>query len=443
MIQSFKSFIKKEKLFNVDNHILLAVSGGVDSVVMTGLFESSGFNYAIAHCNFHLRGKESDKDAMFVESIAKEKNVAFYLKDFETKSYAATHKISIQMAARELRFNWFEKLIKEQGYSFYATAHQQDDQIETFFINMIRGTGISGLHGILPKQGNLIHPMLFTNRKDIENFAAQNKILYRTDSSNNRTDYTRNKIRNVLLPIINEINPEYVSTFTSNIERFRQAELIYYQRINFLAKNLISKNDNRITISIRGLDELEPKETLLFELISPYGFNFSDIKNIVNALQKPSGQIFKSKSHTLYKDREYLVIEPENFQTSNREVYQIDSGNTQIKEPLRLTINIRESNPVINFNTDKNNACFDADKVTFPLKLRKWEKGDFFYPLGMENRKLLSDYFIDNKISLPDKEKAWILTSEDQIIWIVGHRIDNRFKISSSTRNELKIQVLE
>lgn len=440
MIQSFRSFINNESLFNENDRILLAVSGGVDSMVMAELFDNSSYQFAIAHCNFHLRGKESDDDAKFVENLARKKNVPFYLKNFDTKDYAAIHKISIQMAARQLRFSWFDDLLKDFGFSYYATAHQQDDQIETFFINLIRGCGISGLHGILPKQGKLIHPMLFTNRRNIENFANQNEIVYRTDSSNIRSDYTRNKIRNVLLPIINEINPEYISTFTGNIERLCQVEMIYNQQINHLRENLITENDNQVRISIHRLQELEAKETLLFELISPYGFNISDVKNILDVLPKPSGRIFLSKSHKLYKDRKYLIIEPEMSQITERKEYFIPQGVSEIVDPIRLKLTYCEMHPEFRFAHDNMIASLDADKVSFPLKLRRWEKGDYFYPLGMENKKLLSDFFIDQKLSIPEKEKIWIITSGDQILWIIGGRIDNRFRITSSTRNIIRIQ---
>jgi tRNA(Ile)-lysidine synthase len=439
MIQQFKSFIQDQKLFSKDNRILLAVSGGIDSVVMSELFDKCGFSYGIAHCNFGLRGTESDEDAKFVQNLAEGKRVEFHSEMFNTKAFAREQKISIQVAARQLRMNWMSNLLDQFGYDYYATAHHQDDQIESFFINLFRGTGISGLHGILPKQGKLIHPMLFTNRENIGNFAKKNKLAYREDSSNLKNDYTRNKIRHQLIPVIKKLNPEYTEIFTENVERLQQTELIYLQQINAVASRVIMKEDGLIKISLRLLSALEPVESYLFEFLSPYDFNISDVKNILAALNGKSGKMFLSKSHRIFKDRDYLILEKLSDKEPKREKFQIHKGTLNIFEPLNLEINLFEKSPDFKYNSDKNQAYLDADKVIYPLMIRKWEKGDYFYPIGMNHKKLLSDFFIDHKFPIPEKEKTWLLTSGEQVVWVIGHRIDNRYKITPGTQHILSI----
>jgi tRNA(Ile)-lysidine synthase len=443
MVQSFKYFIDTEKLFIPEDKILLSVSGGIDSVVMTELFEKCGWNYAIAHCNFNLRGIESDDDALFVESIAKKNKVEFFMNSFNTKQFASQQKISIQMAARKLRISWFENLIDQHGYKYYATAHHQDDQIETFLINLIRGTGISGLHGILPRQERLIHPMLFTNRMNTEKFALENKIDFRIDSSNFQSDYTRNKIRHHLIPVIKEINPEYIETFTENIERFRQAEAIYSQQIQKVVSQIITKEGERVKFSIPLLSELEHVETYLYEILVPFGFHFTDVKNIIGSFQKQSGKKFFSKTHHLFIDRNLLIVEKIKIPGLEQKEYKIPFGTQGISKPLKMNFNFIDRTPGFEYSDNKNHAYLDSRKLSFPLHIRKWRRGDSFCPLGMKQKKLLSDFFVDNKISIPDKEKIWLLISGGQIAWIVGQRIDDRFKITPETQNILKIQFEE
>ena len=440
MVQQFENFIWQNELFKPDDAILLSVSGGIDSMVMTRLFEICGFNYAITHCNFQLRGKESDGDALFVEKLSKKNKVKFHLENFDTKKYAEQHKISIQMAARQLRINWLENLMDQYGYSFYATAHHKDDQIETFLINLLRGTGISGLHGILPRQGRLIHPMLFTSRNEIEKFAKKNKIRFREDSSNLRSDYTRNKIRHQLLPVIKEINQEYTEIFTENIERLRQAETIYFQQINSVASQLITKESDQIKISIRLLNALESVDTYLYEFLSLYEFNYSDVKSILSSLSKQSGKMFLSNSHRLFKDRDYLIIEKIKGLDPNEKYYEIQEDTREIIFPIKIEFDLILKKLDFKFTSNKNQVFLDNDKLVYPLLIRKWQKGDYFYPLGMKNKKLISDFFIDNKLSIPEKEKIWFLTSGDQVVWIIGHRIDNRFKVTPETQNVLTVK---
>ena len=440
MVRQFENYIRQNQLISPNDSVLLAVSGGIDSMVMTRLFELSEFNFAIAHCNFRLRGIESDDDASFIENYSKIKNIKFHSELFDTKAFAGQHKISIQMAARQLRVNWLEKLSELHGYSFYATAHHKDDQIETFFINMLRGTGISGLHGILPIQGRLIHPMLFTNRKEIEKFARKNNIQFRQDSSNQRSDYTRNKIRNQLLPLIREINPQYDKILTENIYRLKQAETVYFQQIKSAESKVVFTDEKLVKIPIQRLLTLEPIETYLYEFVAPYNFNFSDVKNIVNALNKQSGKQFLSKTHRLIKDRDYLIIEKiEEEPFIGR--YEVFRQTSELLVPLRIEFNLKTIPPNFKNNENPDQAYIDAEKLTYPLEIRKWEKGDYFYPLGMNRKKLISNFLIDNKFSLLEKERIWLLSSAGQVVWVIGQRIDNRFKVTDATQNFLCIQV--
>lgn len=440
MIQQFFNFIANESLLQPTNKILLAVSGGIDSVVMVELFSQAQLNYSIAHCNFSLRGKESDEDETFVKDLANQKGVEFFTRKFDTKKYAIDHSLSIQMAARDLRNAWLEEILGQKDFVYYATAHHLDDQIETFFINLLRGTGISGLHGIKPKTGNLIHPMLFTYRKDIEEFAKQEKIAFRVDSSNIKTDYTRNKIRHELIPVIAGINENYKDIFTGNIQRLKQNEEVYRQYISIVSGQLVSRVEDNTKISIKDLIKYQPATTFLYEMIVPYGFNSSQSADIIESIGLTTGKQFYSKTHRLVIDRDYIIVQ-ESAQAQDS-IILIKEETDEINHPIKLQISRLKIKPDFFISKNLKIAMLDAEKLTFPLKIRKWKKGDYFYPLGMENKKLVSDFFIDNKFSIIDKENTWIMTSEDKIVWIIAHRIDNRFKITDSTNQiiEFKLQ---
>ena len=435
MLERFIRYINENELIRENGKVLLAVSGGIDSVIMTELFKLSGVGYAIAHCNFHLRGMESDEDALFVEALSKENGVEFHLIEFDTYGFATKNKISIQMAARQLRVSWLEKIVEQYGYQCYATAHHQDDQIETLMINLLRGCGISGLHGILPKTGKLIHPMLFANRMEIEAFAKKNNILFREDSSNLKNDYLRNKIRHNLIPVLMEIEPGFQKIFTENIERFQQVENIYLQQIQWVKSKLAREENDQILISIKSLQTCNPMETYLFEIVSDYGFNFSQVKDIVLSLNKQYGKKYFSKSHMLVKDREFLIIEKKVTSESELLEYKIEREICRITNPINLELENCTNDPAIFNNKNKNLAFLDRDKLVYPLKIRKWEKGDSFYPLGMKGKKLISDYMVDGKFSIAEKKKIWLLISGDQIVWIIGQRIDDRFRITPQTKN--------
>ena len=443
MIVKFRKFLQENDLFNPSDTILLSVSGGIDSMVMTHLFHRTGFSIAIAHCNFTLRGRDSAEDEQFVEEYAKSKQIRFHSTRFQTKQHARSHNISVQMAARKLRREWCEQLLQEHDYSYYATAHHLNDQTETFFINLFRGTGIAGIHGILPKKGKLIHPMMFTWKKDIIRYARVNRVPYRLDKSNLKTDYERNTIRHKVIPVLKEINPDFEVIMSQNIQHFRNAEYIYRQQIEKVSREIVEDLNSKKRIQISKLEQLKMARTYLYEILIEFDFNIAVINDIFRTLSAESGKMFHSPTHRLIIDRGFLLIEKTENSTNEKKAYEINDIESDIKEPLPLSLTQVSKSAIDSIPEDPAVAMIDMDLLTFPLILRKWEKGDFFYPLGMNNRKLLSDFFIDSKFSIFQKENTWLLTSQGAIIWVIGHRIDNRFKITEKTRSILRIDLLE
>ncbi|MES2591433.1 MAG: tRNA lysidine(34) synthetase TilS [Bacteroidota bacterium] len=439
MVTSFLHYIQKENLFKIDEKILLTVSGGIDSVLMCELFHKAGLSFGIAHCNFQLRAEESDTDEEFVEALAEKYDVPFHCTSFDTKAFAKKNKLSTQVAARELRYQWFEEIREQYQYQYIATAHHQDDSIETFFINFIRGTGISGLHGILPKQGIIIRPMLFTAKQEIETYVKKHKIKYREDSSNASDKYVRNKIRHQVIPVLKELNPSLENTFTTTIEHLRAVESIYKKDIESKRLKAVKQGETGITISIEQLKKLQPISTYLYEFLKPFHFNASTVNEIIAALDGESGKQYFSASHRLIKDRALLLIEPivKNgaIEGESPRAFPIKkSQKAFINEELELNFKILKKSPDTVLQTPNTIAALDFDKLEFPLHVRKWQQGDAFHPLGMKGKKKLSDFFIDKKLSLKQKENTWLLTSADKIVWIIGLRMDERFKITEKTQ---------
>lgn len=441
MQKKFISYIKDEHLFNPKDKILLATSGGIDSVVMCHLFHSTGLQFAIAHCNFQLRDKESEEDEQFVKQLALAYNVPFHHIRFNTKEYVNKNKLSTQVAARELRYEWFEKIRIENNYHSIATAHHQGDVIETFFINLIRGTGISGLRSIVPKQGNIIRPLLYTTRKEILAYAKDHQIGYREDSSNASDDYLRNKIRHHLIPVLNELSPAAESSITYSIDKLRDAEAIYRQSIEDVRSSICVKKNNTIRISIAELKKLNPVSTYLFELLKPYGFNSAVTTGILGILDGEPGKEFFSSSNRLVKDRDFLLIEP--FSTiETPAVYFISKDQVDLQTPqLNLEFYHKPYSAEMSLLKTDDTALIDEDKLQFPLTIRKWKAGDTFYPLGMKGKKKLSDFFIDKKLSLIEKENTWLLCSGEEIVWVIGMRLDERFKVTFQTKNIFQLKL--
>ena len=441
MVKSFQNYISANELFDKNDAIVLAVSGGIDSVVLLELMVNLKYRVGVAHCNFHLRGQESDGDEAFVRSLAEKYDLPFFVQDFDTKGFADEKGISIQMAARELRFDWFEEIRQNHGYYWIALGHHRDDVIETFFINLSRGTGIKGLAGIKPKSGKLVRPLLFASRKEIFDYCTANSLSYREDSSNAKTTYLRNKLRHRILPVFQELNPRFSQNMVENIERLSQVEQIYRNSIVDAKQDCAYQNDKEVYISISKLKKYMPVTTYLFEFIHPYGFSSSDIDEIINALDGSSGKLFYSATHRLLKDREHLIISQ--IEEPTLGLYYIDEGTELITEPLRLSFKVIRKAALKKIEKAAHFAYLDYDKLNFPLILRHWRKGEYFMPFGMTGLKKISDFFIDRKMSIVEKEQSWILASDEHPVWIVGQRSDNRYRVREDTQRILVVEMME
>ncbi len=439
MLNQLIQNIKQKQLFEPSQKVLLAVSGGIDSMVLLHLFEKSGFDYGIAHCNFQLRGNESDLDEEFVKKQVLIHGVPAYFETFETKEYANIHGISIEMAARELRYEFFEKVRIKNGFDFIATAHHQDDLIETFFLNLSRKTGIKGLTGIKEKAGKIIRPLLFAGRSEIENYAGKNYIEFREDSTNSEVVFKRNFLRHKILPLFSELNPSFKKNILSSIENLKNAEQVYSGSLHSERRGVVSENKNETVINIEKLQKTSFPNILLFEILSAFNFNKTVVDEIIKSFSTESGKQFFSKTHRAVKDRKELFVSP--IKDNETKIFYVENDDIELFEPLDIVI---ERLPADGFQITKkpNIACLDSDEIEFPLLIRKWKQGDYFQPLGMTGFKKASDFFIDQKIPIHEKENIWILCSGKKIIWIMGHRIDNRFKITSKTINVLKIEIL-
>ncbi len=437
MLADLQNFIESEKLFNPStDRVLLAVSGGADSVVMTELFSQTGYRFAIAHCNFGLRGKESDDDEAFCESLARRHKVMFLTRRFDTGKYAVENKMSIQAAARKLRYAFFHECLEKEKFSYAATAHHKNDVLETMLINFTRGTGIAGLHGILPKQGHLIRPMLFASRHEIETHAAMQGIAFRVDSSNSSEKYMRNKIRMRVIPILEEINPSIERTAVHVSKNLYAAEQILKNHLADVKKRTVKQKGKKVYISIRKLKELHPVKAYLFEFIREYGFNAHTIENIAEAIgEKQSGKKFISETHLLVKDRNDLIISEQKYTSEDSPEIGISKKMSRISKPLALSFKKEKVTKKFVIPPGRNTACLDLNQLKFPLTLRKWNFGEWFIPLGMGGKKKISDYLVDNKVPVNEKSEIWVLASGNNIVWLVGHRIDDRYKITPQTKN--------
>jgi tRNA(Ile)-lysidine synthase len=440
MTEQFIKYISDNNLFSQGELILLGVSGGIDSMTLADLFRKSGFNFGIAHCNFKLRGEESDADELFVGNYARKHDIPFHAISFDTKLHAKNNGISVQMAARDLRYDWFRKLMSEYAYTKIAVAHHADDNIETFFLNLARGTGLNGLCGMPVKNNDIIRPLFFAARQEISNYALKNNIDYREDSTNAVDKYARNMVRLNIIPQLERINKAFKQTMFSNIE--------YLRLIQFFVENEIKKISHDICffklgvqyININKLKSIPYINLFLYYILKDYGFKNDIINKIATSLDAASGKQFKSHSHTIVKDRDYLIV-AQNPDENNLTQYIITVDDTDMNFPIPLSFEIIKNAATLQIDKSANCAQFDFDKLAFPLILRKWRHGDSFIPYGMKGRKKLSNFFSDNKYSLIDKERQWILTSGNEIIWIVGRRIDNRFKIDHHTQHVYCIKI--
>lgn len=489
MFNRFKEYVENNKLFKKNDKLLVGVSGGIDSVVLVQLIDQLKMDYAIAHCNFKLRGSESDADEAFVSGLANHLKVPFFSQSFNTEVVARQEGISIEMAARDLRYAWFEEIRSKNKFNWIVVGHHQDDLIETFMLNMSRGTGIRGLSGIKNVSGKVVRPMLFASRSEINDYAVQRSLIYRTDSSNRDQTIPRNKIRLNIIPLFEEINPAFRKNVVRTIDNLSATEKIYLSAIGMARNELVSTAIHGTLISIKKLVNLETPSAFLFELISPYGFNNDQVNDIVKALEGQSGTTFLSGTHRLIVDREYLIINdlskaapsvepssapkerkprPKQLEVSEAkpgksvrktevarptvevvapsvtsadgEVILLEKKPYEVVSPVRLKITVERYTPGTPIPDSPNMAVFDYFKLNGQLSLRRWHAGDAFNPLGMKGFKKVSDFFIDEKLSIPEKERTWILCTGTQIAWLVGHRIDDRYKVNPITRMVLKVE---
>lgn len=437
--QRIVAFISKHKLLTSISKVIVGVSGGADSIALLHFLHQNGYECIAAHCNFHLRGEESNRDEQFVREFCRNLQIPVEITEFETERIARENKISIEMAARELRYRWFEELRILHSADEICVAHHRDDSVETLLLNLIRGTGIRGLTGIAPRNGHIVRPFLGVNRSEIEEYILQNSLTFVNDSTNTETVYLRNKIRLEILPKLEEINPSVRDTIERTSDNLRSVEQIYLAEIEKQQTSIVTTNEGKILISIPKLLLFAHPSTLLFELLQPCGFNRTVCEEIFASLRGIPGKTFHSTEYTLVKDREELIIKKK--EEIHAIEFWIEKSTDAIYQPIELrfqTIEIAD----LTFKKAKNIAYFDFDKLVFPLKLRRWQQSDWFIPFGMTGKKKVSDYFSDRKFNLLQKEEAWLLCSDNEIIWIVGERSDNRFKVSKETKRILKITQL-
>lgn len=422
-----------------EDTIIAAVSGGVDSMVMLHLLVEGGYKVEVAHCNFNLRGEESNADEAFVKSECEKLGVKLHTHSFDTLEYAVTKGKSIQIAARELRYDWFEKLRAQLNAAYIATAHHLTDSIETILINQIRGTGLAGYHGIPAKQGHIIRPMMFATREQIEAYAKANTVAFREDSSNNSDKYMRNKIRHHILPVLKELNADIEHTFAKNAALIRDYEKLVKQTHKKRFSKVAVEDGDTIYIDIFSLKNLKPLNVLLFEYLRKFNFKMNVVEDIVAGMEGESGRIYESKTHRITKDREQLILE--RIPTANFSEITIQADTKQVQTPFgNLTIE-RINSAHIEIERNPNKAYLDAAKLEYPLTLRKWQAGDYFQPLGMKGKKKLSDFLIDQKVPVNEKEKVMVLTAGKQVLWVVGHRLDDRMKLSKESEEVVLISV--
>ena len=434
MLIKFQNHIEQNFPQLKDKKLLLAVSGGIDSMVLMHLFQQLNYDIAIAHCNFQLRGKESDGDEMLVKEICQDGYIPYFIESFDTEKYSRDNKLSIQLAARKLRYDWFQELLSENQLDYLVTAHHLDDTIETFLINFIRGTGLEGLTGIPAENGKIIRPLLPFSREEIEHYATENKVQWREDSSNASDKYVRNKLRHNIVPTLKELNTGFLESFQNTLYHLQQAKSLVEDATHLVYERVVAKSEQQLKIDLELLLQYPNYKAYLYQWLKEYGFTSWD--DIYDLVQAQSGKQVFSETHILLKDRTILQLYPK-IKLDEQTIYKIEKEQTNLNFPLNLSFS-----KAVNISLNVNRIIFvDVDKVQFPLELRKWHKGDYFYPAGMNGKKKLSKYFKDEKYSLLDKENQWLLCSNDQIVWVIGKRADNRYIAHESTQQILKIEL--
>lgn len=441
MFQRFQDTVQSAGI--AGKHFLLTVSGGADSMVLAHLFLRSGFSFAVAHCNYHLRGEDSNADEACVAKWCNQNNITFFKKDFSIDKSD-----NIQNTARQLRYNWFNEVCKEHGFDFIVTAHHAGDSVETMLINFFKGTGISGLHGIRSMRGNLFRPLLGFSKETIYEYATTNGIIWREDASNAKNDYIRNQVRNNILPNIEQVFPNIKRTLGENIQRLSEAETLYNQSIERYRKMLSEYRGNDIYIPVLKLKQCQPLSTILYELLLPFGFNTHQLPMAIQLTDAETGRYIQSDTHRVIRNRNHLIITRLRTEESNHilitasdlipgERSEIDTND------FKLQLSLLDNSDNIRFTANNNEAMVDMDKLDFPLMLRKWKQGDYFYPFGMKKKKKkVSKFLTDAKVPLHEKEQVWVMESNNKIVWLTGHRIDERFAVTKATKRILKMTII-
>ena len=431
MLQKFQNHTQQNFSFLKGKKLLVAVSGGMDSMVLVDLFQKLKFDFTLAHCNFQLRGTESDGDENFVVTYAKQNDITCFVAKFDTEKYSKAHKLSTQVTARNLRYNWFNEILEQEKFDYIVTAHHADDVVETFMINLSRGTGLDGLTGIPSQNGNIIRPMLPFSRKEIENYVLENKLKWREDSSNASDKYLRNKIRHHIIPVFKEINESFLQSFQNTLEHLNQEQSLINDAVQMVYEKVVSEENQQLKINISALLHYKNHKAYLYQWLNKYGFSaWNDVYNLIEA---QSGKQILSEKYILLKDRDFLILSKK--EKTNFEEIVIHSITEKPNFPLKLTL----CNQSDISNQMKNVIFVDENKIQFPLTIRKWKEGDYFYPTGMQGKKKVSKYFKDEKFTLFQKQDTWILESNNKIVWIIGHRADERFKVENTTQTIIQI----
>jgi tRNA(Ile)-lysidine synthase len=463
LLERFRNHLQEDHpgLLQVHNKWLITVSGGVDSIVLCDLAYNAGIDFILAHCNFQLRGEESDRDEHFVRSVGEKYGKEVLVKKFDTTRYAEENKKSVQVAARELRYKWFYEILNgqwsmvneevEENFpaeiivkvarnppKIIVTAHHANDNIETLLMNFFKGTGISGLHGILPFQNQLFRPLLVFKKEELVAYAKENQLSFVEDSSNASDKYTRNYFRQHIIPTLKEKYPHVEDNVMRNIERFNEVEQLYQQAIAFHKKKLLEYKASEVHIPVLKLQKVEPLRSIVYEIIKDFSFTAAQVDEVISLLESESGKFISSPSHRIIRNRRWLIISPKETTIAANIIIEVADKSVHF-ENGKLLIELREVNSEFTPPTSFNVCSMDSKDIRFPLLLRKWKQGDYFYPLGMKKKKKLSRFFIDKKLSKTDKEKVWVLEMNKKIVWVVGLRIDDRFKVEASTRNILHI----
>ncbi len=436
--------LKDEQL--LDKKVIVAVSGGLDSMVLAAILLELNVEFALAHCNFHLRADESNADEAFVADWAKDNSIPLFIQHFDTNKILEEEGGNLQEVARNLRYNWFEQLRIDNAYDYIATAHHADDSVETMLMNFFKGTGIKGLHGILLKQGNIIRPLLKLTRDEIKRYASEKNISWREDSSNRKLDYTRNKIRHQLMPVLKDIFPNVAANLQGNIERLKDAGTIYDVQIEKLTKKLMEQRGSEYYIPGRKLKNIQPLSTIIYEILKPFNFLPSQTQQVLQLLQAETGKYVSSSTHRIIRNRELLIIAAQRTEEASFvlvEEQEIEAGNEKNIGHFKLKFEAQTfDGDIINLPQANTIAAIDYTELTFPLIIRPWKQGDYFYPLGMKKKKKIARFLIDQKIPLHEKERIWVVESDKRVVWVIGQRLDDRFKIKPHTKRLLKIAVI-